>query len=295
MNSATGPSAVTEDWLALVIGNTRLHWGAFEGDRLISAWHAPHLERDLALRIQQSQFNEDGWQRVPGLVRSESASEPLPQRSVPLLPRSLWIASVVPEQTAIWANQRASDRNEGIPTFVVSRSQIPLQNVYPTLGIDRAINLLGAGDRYGWPALVIDAGTALTFTAGNDGTVLGGAILAGMRLQAQALARRTADLPLEDDWLSDRQRSLPNRWASTTSGAIASGLAYGTLSTIQDYLADWRQQFPAGRAILTGGDAPLLHTLLQQKTPEIASGVEVDSYLMFRGMQRYRSGAMLLL
>ena len=292
---ASVPSPATEAWLALVIGNTRLHWGAFRGDQLVSSWHTPHLARDWVARIQASEFDQAVWQRVPGLAHSEDAGD----LSTMMRPSSLWLASVVPEQTALWANRRGSDRTtdgektQPVPTYLVERSQIPLQNVYPTLGLDRAINLLGAGHTLGWPVLVVDAGTALTFTAGEHQAVVGGAILPGVRSQAQALNQKTAELPLEDTLLSCLD--LPERWAMTTTEAIASGLIYSAIATLEDYLIAWWQQFPVGKAVLTGGDAPTLHALLQQKTPEIASRVKVDSNLMFRGMQVYRSGAMLLL
>lgn len=303
MSSATVPSTATEAWLALIVGNTRLHWGYSQGDRLLSVWHTPHLERHQALQIQSTQFSADAWQRVPELVQAEVTNQPSrsllskSQPSTERSPQSLWIASVVPSQTAIWANQRASDseRTHPVPAYVVERSQIPLQNIYPTLGIDRAINLLGAGRSLGWPVLVVDAGTALTFTAGKEGTVSGGAILPGMTLQALTLHQKTADLPLVDDWTTEQRTDLPDRWSVTTPGAIASGIVYGTLSTLQDYLADWWQQCPRGKVVLTGGDGPKLCALLQQKTPEIASRVTVDNHLMFKGIAHYRKGAMLLL
>jgi len=310
MNSATVASSATDDWLALVIGNTRLHWGAFRAGQLASVWHTPHLARDWVARIQSSGFDAEVWKRVPGLSYSAVPKDLAPKDLAPKdlqslhQPQSLWLASVVPEQTALWANRRAADSDERqrASTYVVERSQIPLQNIYPTLGIDRAINLLGAGHTVGWPVLVVDAGTALTFTAGVAQSVVGGAILPGMQMQAQGLSQRTAALPAEANWLSGQNFSntawpqkLPNRWAMTTPDAIASGLIYGTLSSLQDYLSDWWQQYPEGKAVLTGGDGLALQALWQQKTPEMASRVSVDSHLMFAGMQRYRSGAMLLL
>ena len=297
MDSPTVPPT-TEAWLALIAGNTRLHWAYFQGDRLLSAWHTPYLERELALRLQSSGFDTNTWQRVPGLAYSADIEEPSAFQQMTACPvRTLWMASVVPKQTALWAHQRASDSEQSgqIPTYVAERSQIALDNIYPTLGIDRAINLLGAGHALGWPVLVIDAGTALTFTAGKDSAISGGAILPGLQLQAQALNQQTANLPLAGGWLIEQRAELPDRWAMTTPGAISSGLAYGTVSTIQDYLADWWQQCPTGKAVITGGDGSRLHLLLQQKTPEIASRVVVDSHLMFKGMARYRNGAMLLL
>ncbi len=294
MDSAIVPSA-TEDWLALVIGNTRLHWGAFQSGQLARVWHTPHLDRDWVVRIQASGFSTEIWQRVFGLSHSAIAENPsqLPP-SQPFQPQSLWLASVVPEQTALWANRRAADSETtcSMPTYVVARSQIPLQNIYPTLGIDRAINLLGAGHTVGWPVLVIDAGTALTFTAGVEQSVAGGAIVPGMQMQAQVLSQKTAALSVDDSWQAEK---LPARWAMTTPEAIASGLIYGTLSIFQDYLSDWWQQYPEGKAVLTGGDGPALYALWQQKTPEMASRVTANSYVMFAGMQCYRSGATLLL
>lgn len=277
-----------EPWLALVIGNTRLHWGLFEQGELTQVWHTPHLESELATRLQASRFAAEVWQRVPEL----SDSSQLQQQFSAVRPRSIWIASVVPEQTAIWANRRAiEDDRAQISSFVVERSRIPLKNIYPTLGIDRAINLLGAGHTVGWPVLVVDAGTALTFTIGENQTVKGGAILPGVRLQAGALARKSAALVTGVLWSGERAEQLPGRWAMDTTGAIASGLIYGAISTLQDYLTDWWHQLPQGKVVLTGGDGPWLHALLQQKTPEIASRVKVDSHLMFWGMERYRSGA----
>lgn len=274
-------------WLALVVGNTRLHWGFFEKERLVGIWHTPLLKAETVSQLIEREFKAESWQQVDGLTLPETG---LPQIALPL--SALWIASVVPAQTALWASNPSVQ--------VVQRSHIPLTNLYPTLGVDRAINLLGAGNTIGWPVLVVDGGTALTFTAGISQAgpmVYGGAILPGIRLQRQALTQKTAALA-EAMTLSqslsraaDFQPStsaLPERWAADTAGAIASGLAYGAIAAIADYLTDWWQQFPQGKAVFTGGDAPLLYALLQQKTPEVASRVQVDSHLMFWGMQIYR-------
>lgn len=287
-------------WLALIVGNTRLHWGFFEQERLVGSWHTPHLGTKLANSLIASGFEAVAWQQVDDLMPPEKAG--LPRQ--PLLPSALWVASVVPEQTVLWASDASVQ--------VVRRSHIPLSNLYATLGIDRAINLLGAGSTAGWPVLVIDGGTALTFTAGavtagavtdeagraGQKAVYGGAILPGIRLQGQALAQDTAALSeaiaisqsafTQATDPSKVASALPERWATDTAGAIASGLVYGAIAAITDYLNDWWQQFPQGKAVLTGGDALVLHALLRQKTPEMASRVQVDSNLMFWGMQVYR-------
>ncbi|MFK8181727.1 MAG: type III pantothenate kinase [Phormidesmis sp.] len=251
--------------MALIVGNTRLHWGLFDGQTLVGTRHTPHL-----VTVRDVQALMAGGFSYPDQRR----------------PQSLWVASVVAEQTALCLKAP-------LACYVVERSRLPLANLYPTLGIDRAINLLGAKERIGWPALVIDAGTALTFTAGVDKAgqsgVYGGAILPGMRLQGEALRSGTAALEeaVVHSQNAFRQGALPSRWACDTSEAIASGLIYSTLAILVDTLTDWWETFPAGKAVLTGGDGPRLHYFLRQKTPEIASRVFVDSELMFYGMSAY--------
>lgn len=253
-------------WMTLIVGNTRLHWGLFEGDVLRGVRHTPHL-----VTVNDVQSLIEG-----GFAYAD-------QRR----PQALWIASVVPDQTMLCLRS-------SIACYVVKRSRIPLVNLYPTLGIDRAINLLGAKERTGWPALVIDAGTALTFTAGADQAglagVYGGAILPGIRLQGAALKTGTAALgeSVAQAQTAFNQKALPPRWACDTSAAIASGLIYSMLAAVVDTLTDWWQQFPIGQAVLTGGDSSQLHRFLQQKTPEVASRVSVDTDLMFYGMSAYR-------
>ncbi|HEY9889978.1 MAG TPA: type III pantothenate kinase, partial [Candidatus Obscuribacterales bacterium] len=158
---AAAMAAVQDIWLGLVVGNTRLHWGLFHGDTLTGGWHTPHLPPATVTALWQQQFAPAAW------GAAAAAIPPLP----PGVPLPLWVASVVPSQTALW---------QAYPDFhAITLGDLPLGNLYPTLGIDRALNLVGAGDRYGWPILVIDAGTALTFTAGTAQGLIGGAILPG--------------------------------------------------------------------------------------------------------------------
>jgi type III pantothenate kinase len=311
---------MSEPWLALIIGNTRLHWGFFEQDTLKGVWHTPHVTARIAEQLKTNGFSAATWQAIFGIGNSGGGDDDsaflmsdqamLPEQAMPL--SSLWVASVVPEQAALWdvAN-------------VVVRSHIPLLGLYPTIGIDRAINVLGAGSTLGWPVLVIDGGTALTFTAGvqraEGNAIAGGAILPGVRLQRHALAQQTAALgdalpksmlpksmlpksmlpksmlpksafnqSMSEQWAMSERWAMPERWATDTEGAIASGILYGTAAIIADYITDWWQRFPAGHVVLTGGDGPLLHALLQQRTPAIAARVQVDSDLMFWGMRAYR-------
>ena len=282
-------------WLSLVTGNTRLHWGFFRQQQLVGAWHTPHLSSEQASYLREAGFVSTAWQTITGLTSTEKADFP----PSPLPRGAFWVAAA-PDQAALWTAFPS--------THQVRRASFPIAGLYSTFGLDRAVNLLGAGSTLGWPVLVIDGGTALTFTAASPleqqtsagaalATLYGGAILPGIRLQGEALALRTVALKGAAaasqalfkpavGWQG--QPELPSRWAVDTVGAIASGLAYGATATVADYLTDWWQQFPTGQAVLTGGDGPALYTLLQQRTPALAARVHVDSHLMFWGMRAYR-------
>ncbi len=51
-------------WIALVIGNSRWHWGAFKGDRWLGSWHTRHLTAAQTDALQQSRFALPVWQQL---------------------------------------------------------------------------------------------------------------------------------------------------------------------------------------------------------------------------------------
>lgn len=246
-----GGDRPTDPWLALVIGNSRLHWAAFVGDRLQATWHTPHLVDQMPPEPQ-----------IPdGLGVALSYARPL----------NLWIASVVPQQTDRW---RAYPRHR-----LIHKDEIPIQGMYASFGLDRALTLWGALVSVGSPVLVIDGGTALTLTAAVGPQLVGGAILPGLRLQQQSLHQSTAALP----WV-DIAPELPPRWAMNTPEAIGSGILYTVLAGLQDFMTDWRRIHPKGQIVLTGGDGDRLCTWLQQRTLAPMPTCQVDADLMFRGL-----------
>lgn len=287
-------------WLGLVAGNSRLHWAAFADQRWLGTWHTPHLKAEQARILAAAQFAPESWEGI-------AAPGSLPPLTAP--PESLWLASVVSAQLQLWQGYDWMRR--------VELNHLPLENLYHTLGIDRALALLGAGTTYGWPVLVIDGGTALTLTAGDShkpapkgdrypssqtGRFTGGAILPGLALQVSALTAQTDALP-EIPWPDQ----LPCRWAHTTVEAIQSGILHTVIGGLQAYLTDWRQQHPEGHVLLTGGDRDRLMTYLtssqqnseeadmaapfthQQKNDSNVRDIRVDENLAFWGLRSYRN------
>ncbi len=265
-------------WLGLLIGNTRWHWGAFEGDRWLGTWHTAPLSLTQVQQLDQGHFAITAWQQL-GIDRP-SAADLSDWGSQNQGHRELWLASVVRQPAAWLADYPALHR--------VETAQVPLHNSYPTLGVDRALALVGAGETWGWPALVIDCGTAMTFTAGADGGLVGGAILPGLRSQFRALHTDTDQLPALDlgpiPW--------PRRWATDTAEAITSGILHSQLAGIRDFIAAWEADYPGGAVVFTGGDSAFVIHHIKKQTPALAQRINHDPELGFWGLRVCRRRAL---
>ena len=241
--------------LCLAVGNSRLHWAWFKQEVLQSTWHSPHLNEPV----------------VDNIIPSEIFPNYLLANNLRQLP--LYFASVVPTQTRLWQSYSY--------LRPITLADIPLKNIYPTMGVDRALAVWGAGKTYGLPCLVIDFGTALTFTGiNNQQEFIGGAILPGLGLQLQSLHSQTAALPK-----IKFSQFLPIRWAMTTPQAMQSGIIYTILASINDFIVDWRWQFPQSNIVFTGGDSELFLRYWQSQRSEISLKVIIDTNLVFWGMK----------
>jgi type III pantothenate kinase len=262
--------------IALMVGNSRLHWAWFKGKTFCDAWDTQYLPPSVVEQLNQP-WGGGEWRQIlpPSLIRQLEAIEKEVGDGFRYRDRALpiYLASVVPEQTALW---------QSYPKVrIITLDQLPLEGIYPTLGIDRALAVLGAGEVWGLPSLVIDAGTALTFTGADvNKRLVGGAILPGLRLQLQSLTQRTAALPP-----IELPQEMPPRFAVNTPEAIQSGVVYTVVAGIKDFIQAWWQKFPSSRVVLTGGDRATLRFYLQTQFPEIASQIISDPNLIFMGMR----------
>lgn len=260
-------------WLALTIGTSNLHWAWFQGQELLTAWDTPHLKLEIAHELIAGGFAHDLWLKE-GRHGSTAPTFPI---SLPQLP-PLWIASVVPEQTHLWLPYPQAK--------VIALDDLPLEGLYPTLGIDRALAALGAGEKFGWPVLVIDAGTALTFTGVDEcRRLVGGAILPGFRLQLNSLRTGTASLPDVDI-----PQELPDRWALNTPGSIQSGVIYSIVAGVGNFIEAWWRDYPQSKIVVTGGGGPGLLAYLRSQNSLIAVTGISDPHSVFWGMQSIVNG-----
>lgn len=259
---ASSDSFASRSWLALVIGNSRSHWAEFTGTHLESTWNTAHFSPEV----------------IQHLLESPAEFEQSLSPTDATAPPDLWIASVVPEQAARW---------QAYPSVHwITLAQVPLKGMYPTLGVDRALAGWGGLVTVGGPVLVIDAGTALTFTGiDGEGQLVGGAILPGLRLQFQALGQATAALPTVGTFDTP---PLPSLWAMNTVDAISSGVVHTLLAGLHSFMKDWWRLFPGSPVLLTGGDGERLHRYLKQQLPALATKVRLEPNLIFWGMREIK-------
>ncbi len=276
-------------WLAVTIGNTHGRIGEFFGNTLTQVHCLTHAEIAEFLTAPQKYLSPDFAALVHGL-NLELNNPDLPTKpaksklvkSKLVKSEIIRLASVVPELALPW---------QDLPSVAcLTLGNIPLKDMYPTLGIDRALAAWGAGQRYGFPVLVIDGGTALTFTAvDHDRSFRGGAILPGLNTQFRSLHTNTAALPL-----LQLPSQLPELWGKDTPSAIQSGVIHTAIASVWTFTHQWNQQFPDGTIVFTGGDGLHLYQWFQQwlvrsenyqsENPQNDLKLHLDPDLVLRGM-----------
>jgi type III pantothenate kinase len=153
-------------------------------------------------------------------------------------------------------------RKFNIPMTILShQTKLPIQNLYhtpETLGSDR-IALAVAADRIfsGAPALVIGAGTCITYNFVHEGSFPGGAISPGITMRFQALNHYTAKLPYID-WTAWQDTVYEGLTGIDSKDSILSGVLNGVLQEIDGTIEQYRLRYSGLRVAVTGGDMPFL-------------------------------------
>ena len=141
-----------------------------------------------------------------------------------------------------------------------SQTVLPFSAKYDTpdtLGPDRLASVAGAAMNFpGSDALVIDAGTAITFDMLLNGEYQGGAISPGIEMRFRALNIFTGKLPLVN---RSGKVSFP---AKTTEASINAGVISGVIFEINEYIRTFITKHTDTKVILTGGDGAFLKDLI---------------------------------
>ena len=128
------------------------------------------------------------------------------------------------------------------------------------LGVDRYLAMLAARKRHASSVIVVDVGTAVTIDAVDDrGVHRGGAILPGLRLMHDALARGTHGVRA-----SRIASNAP--FGHDTAECVAIGTLHaiaGGIESLAERMAQALDSMP--QRVLTGGDASAVEPLLKAR------------------------------
>ncbi|MDQ6749937.1 MAG: type III pantothenate kinase [Actinomycetota bacterium] len=220
--------------LAVDVGNTQTHIGAFRDDELVEHWRFTSARDSTA-------------DELGVLLRNLLA---LRAMTFDDLDGSI-VSSTVPRLGVEWSSMAA--RYLDHPMVVVGpgvRTGMPIRIDNPReLGADRLVNAIAAYERIGGPCIVIDFGTAITFDAVSaQGEYLGGIIAPGAEISLEALIERAEKLPQID---LGEPRSLIGK---SSVDAIRSGMVYGFAGLVDGIVTRLRAELgeKAG-TVATGG------------------------------------------
>jgi type III pantothenate kinase len=126
------------------------------------------------------------------------------------------------------------------------------------VGADLVANAVAAYDLARGNCIVVDFGTALSFTAvAAPGELRGVAIAPGLSSAVASLARNTAQLP------SVFLAPPPAAIGRNTAHSIQAGIVFGYTGLVGEIIRRMRAELGgAARVIVTGGDSPLMAPLL---------------------------------
>ena len=166
-------------------------------------------------------------------------------------------------------------------------SDVPLSDVPPWLGLDRALAGWQAHRLSGQAGLVADAGTALSLTRITaEGCFAGGRLLAGAGLQLHALAGATVALPL----LQLPPQLPADGWPSNTEAAMATGVLRGLAAAIAQAAFEAEGQGPGTILWITGGDGELLAPLVEELLAASPISVRRAPQLVLEALAALRPG-----
>ena len=166
-------------------------------------------------------------------------------------------ASVNPDIEALfssWLKDSYGKVPERIGIDIPTRIQMKVDHP-EKVGVDRILNSIAAYAIVKDSVIVVDVGTAITFDVVSEaGDYLGGVIAPGMKMCAEALKIKTAQLPLVE---VSKPATVVGK---NTEQAMISGIYWGCSGSVKfilEKLFDELKNRPP--VIATGGDVELIH------------------------------------
>jgi type III pantothenate kinase len=203
--------------LAIDVGNTQTVIGLFKDKNILSSWRMVTPRFETADEIASAVY---GFLHNSG-YDSENITD-------------IAISCVVPR--ILDELKKMSDKYFNCKPLVVDHnvtSDLVIKYNNPEeIGADRIANSVAAKEIHGFPAIVVDFGTATTFDiVSSKGEYLGGVIAPGIEVSSEALFKYAAKLSKVDLYWPKKVIG------KTTYDGIRSGILFGYLGQI-DFLID---------------------------------------------------------
>jgi type III pantothenate kinase len=225
--------------LALDVGNTNTVLGVFRGPELIAHWRLT-TARDQTVDeygiLTRNLFTLA--ELDPGEIHNVIVSSVVPS-----------LNATLQEMAERYFHAKALFIEPGIKTGMPVHYDNPQE-----VGADRIVNSVAAFAKYGGPCIVVDFGTAINFDCISErGEYLGGALVPGIGISADALFTRAARL-----WRVEIRD--PGKIIGTnTAQSMQAGLFYGFTDLVDGILDRMKVVLGAeAQVIATGGQAPLI-------------------------------------
>jgi len=244
--------------LAIDVGNTQTHLGAFDGERLVEHWR---------FQTRSGATGDELAERIAGLFG-------LCEMGLGDL-RSVCVSSVVPPLGAQYERMTARYLDvdflaiePGVKTGMPIRIDNPLE-----VGADRLVNSIAAFERFKRASIVVDFGTGINIDAVSEaGEYLGGAIGPGLEISLTALVERAARIGRID--LEEPETAI----GRSSRAAIQSGFVFGFAGMIDGVVRRIEDELGDASVIATGG---LARTIV----PFSETIDEVDEMLTLKGLR----------
>jgi len=235
------------------VGNTDTVVGFFRGDELYQKF------RIRSLKSENSVFFE---YRILNFMLENNIEKNSLETAV--------ISSVVPVLTPFFVN--FCEKFLSLAPIVVEPAKSSLLKIGidnpEELGSDLFLNALSAHRRYGGNLIVVDFGTALTFTVvTGEGEIKGVSIAPGLNTAMKALFSETSLLP---EVMLERPDSVIGR---NTTHSMQAGIYYGYESLIRGLLSRIKEELDSPvKVIATGGLSSViteLNDILDDTDPDL--------------------------
>lgn len=247
--------------MVIDIGNTNIVVGLFHGEDLVQDWRLytdPRRTDDEYSSILRSLFRDSGI--APGTIEKTIISSVVPVLNVTF-------TQMIEKLTGKKPMVLGPSLYDRLPVHVP-------ESAVHEIGTDIICDAVAAYTLYRSACIVVDFGTALTFTAIDfNGEIRGVAIAPGLSTAVKALFRDTAQLP------SVPIEIPPSSLGTNTIHSIQAGVVLGYEGLVESLIQRMRRDMGAeAPAIATGG---LSHVLM----PITAIFDRVDQMLTLRGLK----------